>query len=169
MTLRKVRLWIELKAFLASSATSIHEGFSSSTARTECVVNSRPELQATPTWAGQGAPLGWAGGFEEPGGGGWRYAANRSLYCLATTIDTALPRVEPIAIGRSFRFVSSSDGSSPSFERAIRRPPRNQGRTDAGMWPSKMVEARLKRASAPRPGIKELRRLGRRGGHQGVW
>ena len=46
------------------------EGFSSSTARTECVVNSRPELQATPTWAGQGAPLGCAGGFEEPGGGG---------------------------------------------------------------------------------------------------
>ena len=146
---------IELKAFLASRATSTHDGFSSSTARTECVVNSSPELHATPTWAGQGAPLGWAGGFDDPGGGGWRYAAKRSLYCRATTIDTALPRVEPMAIGRSLRLVSSSDGSSPSFERAIRRPPRNQGRTDAGMCPSKMVVARLKRASAPRPGMKE--------------
>jgi hypothetical protein len=70
-----------------------------------------------------------------------------------------------MAIGRSLRFVSSSDGSSPSFERAIRRPPRNQGRTDAGIRPSKMVEARLKRASAPRPGIKEE---GAPGGHRGV-
>ena len=118
-------------------------------------MNSRPELHATPTWAGQGAPLGWAGGFDDPGGGGWRYAAKRSLYCRATTIDTALPRVEPMAIGRSLRLVSSSDGSSPSFERAIRRPTMNQGRTDAGMCPSKMVVARLKRASAPRPGMTE--------------
>lgn len=68
------------------------------------------------------------------------------MYCRAATMETALPRVDPMASGLSLRLVSSSDGSSPSFERAIRRPPRNQGRTDAGICPSKMVEARLKRA-----------------------
>jgi hypothetical protein len=77
------------------------------------------------------------------------------LNCFAATIEIALPRVDPIAIGRNLRLSASRDGSSPSFERAMRRPPRNHGRTDSGMLPSKMKEERLKRASAPLPGMKE--------------
>ena len=47
---------MELKAFETSRATSTQPGCSSKRQRTEWVTNSRPELQATPTWA-QGPPV----------------------------------------------------------------------------------------------------------------
>ena len=55
-----------------------------------------------------------------------------------------------MAMGRILREV----GVSPSFRKAIRRPPRNQGRTSGGSPPEKRREARPYSASAPRPGMK---------------
>ena len=77
-TSRKARRCMELKALETSRATSTQPGCSSKRQRTEWVTNSRPELQATPTWAGHGEPSGWVGGrVVQPGGGGWRKEANR--------------------------------------------------------------------------------------------
>ena len=166
MTLMKARRCMELNALVKSRATSTQSGCSSKMQRTEWVVNSRPDAHATPTWAGHGEPSGWATGRDRsPGGGGWRKVAKRERYWCAATMETARPRVEPMAMGRSLRSAASASGRSPGLARAMRRPPRNQGRTDAGMAPENMAEQREYRASAPRPGTKAA---GEPGGASGL-
>ena len=56
----------------------------------------------------------------------------------------------PIAIGLKRR----EEGLSPSFFKAMSRPPRNQGRTAGGIPPWKASRMRAMSARAPLPGTK---------------
>ena len=94
---------------------------------------SDPFLQHTPTWEGQGAPSVLCRGLDahEHAVGDWKRRWNLTESAAAAHLDMRRPMTLPIAIGLNRR----EEGLSPSFFKAMSRPPKNQGRTADGIPP----------------------------------